>query len=272
MPRRFDNEQVTALLDRIPTNLYKYSGLSGERLGWIQRLLIDSELYFASRTQFNDPLDCQIPPCFDASTLTIERFWADQIKSRVPDEDRRERKRRLAHYVRLSKTNKGREGLANEVLKPLDEHGIACFSAHPDKMLMWSYYAEGHSGVAIRFKITREYLLEMRSELSPIEIQYHKDFPRIDFYKATVDELIWGILGSKSEDWSHEAEWRLVAPNRTGYMRIPPSMIDAVILGMKIRPEHEAAIRAMAANRKIPTKVLRIRHKPNSFQLEVVAE
>jgi len=172
----------------------------------------------------------------------------------------------------LSRTREGKEGLAKTILDGFDKHGIVCFSTYSDKMLMWSYYAEGHSGVAIRFKITREYLLEMRSELSPIEIQYHKDFPQIDFYKATDSELIWGILGSKSEDWSHEAEWRLVAPNRTGYMRIPPPMIDAVILGMKIRPEHEEAIHAAIAKRKVPTELLRIRHKPRSFQLEVVPD
>src|SRR5262249_7455328 len=141
------------------------------------------------------------------------------------------------------------------------------------KMLMWSYYAEGHSGVAIRFKITREYLMQMRSEseLMPVEVQSRKVFPQIDFYKARTNELVWGVLGSKSEDWSHEAEWRLVTVDRTGNIPIPSEMIDAVILGMKIRPEDEEAIRTMVAKRKTPTEVLRIRNKPNSFQLEIVA-
>src|SRR5262249_30709338 len=103
MPRRSDDQQVTALLNRLATNLYKYSGLSGDRLNWIRQLLVDCKLYFASRTQFNDPLDCQVPPSFDASMLTIERFWAEHIKRQFPYASSSERKRRLAHYVHLAK-------------------------------------------------------------------------------------------------------------------------------------------------------------------------
>src|SRR5262249_36813606 len=121
------------------------------------------------------------------------------------------------------------------------------------------------------FKITREYLLQMRADLRPVEIRYCKDFRRIDFYKATDSELVWGVLGTKSEDWAHEAEWRLVAQNHTGLLRIQPGVVDPVILGLRIQPDDEPEIRAMVATRKTPTQVLRIRHKPNSFQLEVVA-
>ena len=57
---------VDELIRRIPSSLFKYSAISGERLEWMRRLIVDSELYFTPPRFFNDPLDFQITPSFDA--------------------------------------------------------------------------------------------------------------------------------------------------------------------------------------------------------------
>jgi hypothetical protein len=47
-------------------------------------------------------------------------------------------------------------------------------------------------------------------------------------------------------------------------------MIDGVILGMRISPSDETAVRDWASRRSPPLELLRVIHKPNSFELKVV--
>ena len=58
----------------LPATTYKFSGLSGQRLEWIRALIVASKLYFARPSSFNDPLDCRVPPSFEATQLKIEMF------------------------------------------------------------------------------------------------------------------------------------------------------------------------------------------------------
>jgi hypothetical protein len=44
----------------IPSRLYKYRSLTGESRERTRRAIVDTEVYFARRTQFNDPFDCRL--------------------------------------------------------------------------------------------------------------------------------------------------------------------------------------------------------------------
>jgi hypothetical protein len=46
------DSSVDALLKRIPSSLYRYSRLAGDRLEWIRRLVVDSEWYFPAPSLF----------------------------------------------------------------------------------------------------------------------------------------------------------------------------------------------------------------------------
>jgi len=212
----FNDPAVLEALSRMPPVLYKYSGLSGERLEWMRRLIVKSELYFAPSSAFNDPLDCRIAPNFNASRLAIEQFCRVRLRQWFPLEDRRARKERIRQMVLKSKTEDGQESLAKDLLRSLDENGIACFAKDPAKMLLWSYYAEGHSGIAVRFNITLEHL--MARQFIPIEVQYSNDFPVVHFYKAKTQEFLRTLFGTKSLAWKHEEEWRLVLLHTVGYV------------------------------------------------------
>jgi hypothetical protein len=43
-----------------------------------RNLIVDSALFFARPSMFNDPLDCRIPPSFEADPADIERFWREK--------------------------------------------------------------------------------------------------------------------------------------------------------------------------------------------------
>ena len=40
--------------------LYRYRDLEGPRAEWVRQIVVDSQIYFASPADFNDPFDCRV--------------------------------------------------------------------------------------------------------------------------------------------------------------------------------------------------------------------
>jgi Protein of unknown function (DUF2971) len=264
-----NDETVTALVESIPPVLYKYSGLSEDRFDWMRRLIVDSELYFVPPSAFNDPLDCRIPPSYNASALTIEQFWREVFKRNYPSQNLRDHKEAIRKILMDSKTLHGQKKLTEQLFKSLDRHGMVCLARDPKSMLLWSYYAQGHRGIAVRFNMSRTHLAAIPKHF-PVEVQYANDFPAINYYKSTTHQFLKSILGTKSNAWKHEEEWRLVLVEGSGYVHIPPSMVDGIILGMRIDPVCEQNIRSWVGTRSPAIELLRVITRSNSFELDLV--
>lgn len=80
---------------------------------------------------------------------------------------------------------------------PLEGMKISCFSENKDSLLMWSYYAKSHSGVCLEFDLTEDKELVKHCH----KVQYTKHFD--------VGDLSYTYF-TKSEQWHHEQEWRIV--------------------------------------------------------------
>ena len=264
------NQSRTEQLERMPEVLYKYSGLSGHRLGWMRDLIVESKLYFAKPSSFNDPLDCRIPPSYDASAFVIEQYWRGFVKQNHPHDKLRNHRKAIRRMIRDSKTPTGQARLTKRLFESVDQNGIACFAKDATNMLLWSYYTEGHSGIAVRFKVTLENLLQMQRLLIPLEVQYQIDFPEIDYYSDTNPGFLRTVLGTKAVVWAHEQEWRLVLVGYQGLLRLPPEMIDGVIMGMRIDPAHERSLRGWIEERESRLELLRVSNRSRSFELELV--
>lgn len=254
----------------MPEALYKYSGLSGRRLGWMQDLIVESKLYFAKPSSFNDPLDCRIPPSYDASALVIEQYWRGFVKQNHPQDKLRNHRKAIRRMIRASKTPVGQARLKKGFFESVDQNGIACFAKDATNMLLWSYYAEGHSGIAVRFRFAPENLLQMQRLLIPLEVQYQTHFPDINFYSDTNHYLLRTVLGTKAVAWAHEQEWRLVLVGYQGLLRLPLKMIDGVIMGMRIDPDDERSLREWIEKRESKIELLRVSNRPRNFELKIV--
>jgi hypothetical protein len=124
----------------------------------------------------------------------------------------------------------------------------------------------------VRFNTDLNYYRRLPRYCLPVPVKYQKQFPRLNYYKDhKTSELIFTVLGTKSIEWAHEEEWRLVAVGYSGPMRLPPEMIDGVILGMRVEPKAEATIREWISARTPKIELLRVVNRPNSFQLELVS-
>jgi hypothetical protein len=263
---------VTRTLEKTPSQLYKYCGVRNGRIDWIKRYLLSSELYFAPMTCFNDPLDCRIPMSFDASPEIAEEYWKKIAPLAAPHESPEERDKHVAELIQKTKTNAGREQLTEIQFRNFAKHGILSLTKHPDSMLMWSYYADSHSGIVLRFNMGPANLVALAStiECVMVEVVYQSDFPIINFYGDDT-EKIYALIGTKALDWAHEHEWRIVLVNRTGHVRIPSEMIDGIIFGLRTNPDDETLIRSWVHERKEATELLRVKYKSRSFELEIVS-
>jgi hypothetical protein len=266
----FGDPGISELENRIPQSLFKYSGLSGERLEWMRKLIVDSELYFTPPSKFNDPLDCRISPRFDASSLVIQQFWRHYAKQHSPGRKMRSHKKWIDKVMKDSKTPSGQKKLREMFFENLHQNGVACFAKNPFSMLLWSYYAEGHRGIAIRFDGTLKHLGAISPDLFPVEVQYATKFPEINFYKASTFKFLATMLGTKADAWKHEEEWRLVLVGITGYVRIPREMINGIILGMRTDPKSEDTLRRWIDGRSPAVELLRVANRTNSFELELI--
>jgi hypothetical protein len=146
---------------------------------------LDSELYFISPNTFNHPLDCRISLHYDASALKVEQHWRKVVRQEFPGTPLSADKARIKELVRESRTLQGRERLNERFLQRLQKNGIVCLGDRSDNVLMWSYYAEGHKGISIQFNMAPKHLFGITDQYIPVEVNYARDFPRINFYESS---------------------------------------------------------------------------------------
>jgi hypothetical protein len=123
----------------MPSVLYRFTSLAGDHRDRIKRLLVQSELYFAPRTAFNDPLDCRVTLSFSASELKLKQYWREAARRENPGVPMSQLKAHVRSMVQLHRTDSGRERLRNNLFKALDRDGILCLTEESANPLMWSY-------------------------------------------------------------------------------------------------------------------------------------
>lgn len=201
-----------------------------------------SKLYFNTVKNFNDPFDSS--PSYNVSSESrkslINRF----------EKETRGKYGNGARNIPASAFNK--------IFKSTDynkfsnaKRGITCFSRDNANILMWSHYADKHSGVCLGFDIDEqdEHLEKFFDEsknrhlfphgracrLLPIEYVSFDKRPSIDISDEE-DSCLMKILTYKSDLWKYEQEVRIIVHSydqmffpRTLYYR--PNCLKEIICG-----------------------------------------
>jgi hypothetical protein len=151
-----------------------------------------------------------------------------------------------------------------------------------NSILMWSYYAEGHTGLCVHFD----------SRLAPIgnaqRVDYQDEYPTISGPLASVnlESLLTTLLCTKSSAWRHEEEYRLInmpdgaRPGARGVlddiflrktknlMVLPPKYVVAVTIGASMpSPQIEALLR-ICYDRKPAIPVYKATPRRARFELD----
>ncbi|WP_161792635.1 DUF2971 domain-containing protein [Psychroserpens damuponensis] len=136
--------------------------------------------------------------------------------------------------------------LANSFRKtPLDKYAFCSFSEDPNNILMWTHYANNHSGLVIGFEFPE---LKNNNNLQKVRYQNQLDdislTPYANFILGKEDGYLDEILRDysiKSEHWMYEREWRLWR-TCSGYFRYKPENIKEVHFGLNMPIETKAIL------------------------------
>lgn len=111
---------------------------------------------------------------------------------------------------------------------------IASLSAVPDNFLLWSHYADGHKGVAIEIEIPQDHPDLMEVTYSP--------FSSVFTEKVQTKEDMRHLFNGKSEEWSYEREYRVVAPLHHFEL---PHPVSRLLLGPLVSEDQVRILRAV---------------------------
>jgi hypothetical protein len=191
--------------------IYQYRGKISDEVnfGYFRNLLEKGDMKFTKPSDFNDPFDC-CPTHLDE----------------LPDN--------TLPNAAMSQINETMQSASSSV------NGVACFTIHPAKMLMWSHYGDQHKGVCVGFDT--KLLLDKvptNDEGNPLyneitEVKYTKTRPKADD-KASLEY--------KSDEWIKEEEYRIISGMKKGkpswgpgVWSMPRDSIKEVIIGARVEP------------------------------------
>lgn len=170
-----------------------------------------------------------------------------------------------------------REGLGKQV-------GIECFTQSPTDILMWSYYADKHTGVCVEYDFSKLFSSCSNSFLFPV--CYSENRPLLDMQKVydpitqqvrndRIVEVFPSVMRSwitKSNEWEREKEWRLISfPIKNDSERLVKLPIASrIITGINITDENYQLVADIAKEKGIP--IHRTRLKNDQYKIEIISE
>jgi DNA-directed RNA polymerase subunit RPC12/RpoP/parvulin-like peptidyl-prolyl isomerase len=255
-------------LDFIPNPefLYKYRPHDCYSESWI----LNEELFFASPALFNDPFDSKVMYTLEGTVEQKKKYLSEMIQAEHPQIRKREKWKIITNAVQNQLLENDYDGHVKRIQDRIDTYGIVSFSRKPDDLLMFSYYAEDHTGYCLKYRRSKENVLNMARE-----INYEPLYPKFSVFEFSLGKV--GVLGdkvllTKAKCWEHEAEWRISFANHAKRLiKSPHPILEGIILRCKMTPEKRAEIIALNSRREKPAEILQARKKKFDFALEIVA-
>ena len=204
-----------------------------------------SEIYFSAPTDFNDPFDSNLPLHVNDSTdAEWEKYFDEQIEKRPELEN----PLRNIKDGKLWKTNRAISENFNEEgrIEIYIGSSVFCLSKKNNSIPMFSYYADGHTGIAIEFAFS-DYEVpcgfdsiglngaHYGGKVTFRDVDYPSVFPELNYHRIrNTDKLVRRLMFTKSSEWVHEAEFRIfrkgIAKSSVPFDR---KLISKVIFGCK---------------------------------------
>jgi len=165
--------------------------------------------------RFNDPWDCRVhyrvPTASDERKQLVMHLAALHRKHDPATSDA-ERNRRAGEFM----SDPGKfEAALTQMEKDFytvicNRYRVYCLAEKPNSSLMWAHYASSHTGICLEFDTRKVPLTPEFPESGALfKVNYQAVYPAYNFHSGGFEALF-----TKSEDWSYEAEWRLIAEER----------------------------------------------------------
>lgn len=227
--------------------LYRFRDLEEQRVQWVKQIVVDSQIFFASPSTFNDPFDCRIRFRKDGSIAELKKRLEELLCERG---DSKEVSRQKVEGMGDPSVFvcEIESGFQSEV----DAIGVLSLSSTHEDILMWSHYACGHSGICLQFKV----IVDPPFFAPAMPVEYAVNLPVPQLLGEDGHKRAQQLLLTKAADWRYEREWRLLEPNKgPGARSFPPELLSAIILGAKISDSNKKLVMEWIAQRPMPLPV-----------------
>jgi hypothetical protein len=157
-------------------------------------MLTSAEFYMSKRSELNDPFD-------STYTISLENYLSLYFE-KYPSLKEDKKHVELATTCFEWKIERGDNDWINDIDTLQSKLRVCCFTENGNNPLMWSHYANNHTGVCLKFEIAKDKALEKallqvgyKDEL--IDAKHSSDFEK--------------CLLIKLKDWETEKEWRIIS-------------------------------------------------------------
>jgi len=249
------NSNDLDFVDKGKIFLYKYIDLSGGIA------LIENKTFkFSNPKDFNDP--------FDLYEELID-FSQQKIIPKVSMSRKEKRKvETLSDKTRI-------KTLKYEWKKIKNDFGISCFSRTYKNILMWSHYAQKHTGICIGFYVDANLLLN--DSIFALGVKYENDFEPLPFDALDKDKLLISAtqyLSLKAIFWKYEEEIRLISfsyfkYNKDEFLKfVKYAEIREVYFGLRTSENDKVKVKKLFSKDRIKPKFFEMTPTENKFEIE----
>jgi hypothetical protein len=256
--------------------LYHYEKFKPD---YLTDVLINQRVHCSDPANLNDPWDCR--PWFSVKVLDdpkkLEELmdWVLSFKPTSPVTEEQLRVFRTALRTDQNARQTFLDTFSQNFLKVIaGRWRIYCLTAVPDSTLMWSHYADNHRGVCLEFALDSPVFGSAR------EVLYLSSYPEWAPHSLMNDDDPHVLL-TKADDWKYEREYRVVGLAEgisrpveqhplilSGkFLRLPPSALQAVIVGCEADYEEITRVVKGAAPALKVRRAVRARTK---YRLEIM--
>lgn len=272
------------MINDLRETLYKYRDWENP---YHKRILTHNEFYFSSPKEFNDPFDSNIRVRYD---LRGENKFLQEliriIRKNKPSLSLKKVRKEAENILAIQKEHpqKISEIMKNNFYKIVcNQSGILCLTKNINSIIMWSHYANSHKGFCVGFKTSKiiELIDCFRSKYLKLydldKVDYKKEYPKIDKFTLSGNEINKIPLTIKSSEWTYEEEYRLILITQEGYIVIEKSdrnivfgndLFDSIYLGYKMEKNIKIEIIEIIKEKQSDIKIYQCSLKDEEFGLK----
>ena len=254
--------------------LYKFRGLS--KKDRIESIFRAQTLYWPAISELNDPFESKprivFPPIRSALDKRKVEHSAFELFRRNGI-NREEAKARSKAASLPGFLEERAIEMTRKIPPALENYRIYSLAGNCHSILLWSHYAEAHTGICLGFSTHKTDFGEA------MEVHYSKDLATLDLFDRKHETNLRVMALTKSDEWWYEHEFRLVSEEPTPSGMLPvnnhlyvfdPACLDEVIMGCNISTEDEVFVRKMVALSPSPIRLRKAIRSEYRFALDIV--
>lgn len=238
----------------LPSRVFKFRDIGARTFEIFEK----ATLWFAKADSFNDPFDCNLSETH-GHTLSDYQSYLETLSLD---------KKVYVELLNLFHTqpNEVRNICIKARNGAINSRGILSLAGTQNNILLWSHYAQNHTGLALAFDMVED----PEFFLTPYAVKYKDSYTELNYFHNR-HETIRRNISTKSTDWAYEKEVRIVKPESRAW-EFNRNCLREVYFGCKASDINIAEIRNRCVGNSLAhVKFFKGEMKHGTFVLNFVA-